>query len=98
MEKFKYYLVLLNTTMENVSLKLETNFVKELEKVMKKNKYMTKAEFIREALRDKIKELEKQETLRRIDKLFGSSKHKTTDEDLHKAREKAFEELDRELG
>lgn len=89
--------MILNTTMENVSLKLEPEFTKEIEKIMKKNRYMTKTEFIREALRDKIKELEKQETLKKIEKLFGSSKHKTTDEQLHSAGEKAFEELEKKI-
>lgn len=84
--------------MENISLKLESKFSKKLERTMQKNGYATKTEFIREALRDKVKELEKQGILKQIEKLFGSSKHKTTDEQLHKAREKAFEELDKELG
>ena len=57
-EKFKYYLILLNNTMENVSIKLETNFLSAINKIMKKYNYMTKAEFIREALRDKIRILE----------------------------------------
>ena len=84
--------------MENVSLKLESSFVNALEKAMKKNRYMTKAEFIREALRDKIKELEKEELLQRVEKLFGSSKHKTTGEDLERAREEAAKELEKKFG
>ena len=44
--------------MENISLKLEKNFLKMIEKLMKKHNYMTKTEFIREAIRDKIRELE----------------------------------------
>ncbi|HLD97973.1 MAG TPA: ribbon-helix-helix domain-containing protein [Candidatus Nanoarchaeia archaeon] len=47
--------------MENVSLKLEKNFLGAIEKVMKKHNYMTKTEFIREAIRDKIKKLEEKE-------------------------------------
>ena len=39
--------------MENVSLKMEENFMKAIEKVMRKHNYMTKTEFIREAIRDK---------------------------------------------
>lgn len=73
--------------MENVSIKLEKNFLRVIEEVMKRNNYSTKTEFLREALRDKIKELEKEERLKRIEKLFGSSKHKTTDKQLHKVRE-----------
>ena len=87
-ERFKYYLILLTTTMENVSLKIEQEFAREMERIMKKNRYITKTEFIREAIRDKMKELEREQALKNIDKLFGSSKHKTSDEELHKAREK----------
>lgn len=47
--------------MENVSLKMEENFMKAVEKVMKKHNYMTKTEFIREAIRDKIRKLEEKE-------------------------------------
>jgi metal-responsive CopG/Arc/MetJ family transcriptional regulator len=49
--------------MENVSLKLEPNFLLAINKIMKKHNYMTKAEFIREALRDKIRNLEEREIL-----------------------------------
>ena len=72
--------------MENISFKLEPEFMKVIEKIMKKHLYTTKTEFIREAVRDKIKELEKQKMLKNLEKVFGSSKHKTTDEDLHRAR------------
>ena len=44
--------------MENISLKLEKEFRKTIEEVMKKHNYMTKTEFIREAIREKIKKLE----------------------------------------
>lgn len=47
--------------METISLKLEKAFLAEIEKVMKKHNYTTKTEFIREAIRDKLKELEKRE-------------------------------------
>lgn len=47
--------------MENISLKLERNFLNAILKVMKKHNYMTKTEFIREAVRDKIKRLEEKE-------------------------------------
>ena len=83
--------------MEAVSLKLEDEFLHDIEKTMKKHRYTTKTEFIREAIRDKMKDLEKEEALLRLEKAYGASKRKTTDEQLHKAREEAFKELDREL-
>jgi metal-responsive CopG/Arc/MetJ family transcriptional regulator len=49
--------------MENVSLKLEKNFLDAIEKVMRKHNYMTKTEFIRESIRDKIRKLEEKEIL-----------------------------------
>lgn len=54
-------MVILSITMENVSLKLETNFLQAIEKIMKKHNYMTKTEFIRESIRDKIRKLEEKE-------------------------------------
>jgi len=53
--------------MENISLKLEENFLKAIEAVMKKHNYMTKTEFVREAIRDKIRRLEEREILENID-------------------------------
>ena len=50
--------------MESVSLKLEPNFLLAIKKIMKKHNYMTKAEFIRESIRDKIRILEEKEILK----------------------------------
>lgn len=55
--------------MENISLKLEENFLKAIEAVMKKHNYMTKTEFVREAIRDKIRKLEEREILEDKDML-----------------------------
>ncbi|MEK6840783.1 MAG: ribbon-helix-helix domain-containing protein [Nanoarchaeota archaeon] len=48
--------------MENISLKLEKEFLKAIEAVMKKHNYMTRTEFIREAIREKVKKLEEKES------------------------------------
>ncbi len=80
--------------MESVCIKLEDGFLKDVEKTMKVHKYMTKTEFIREAIRDKIRDLEKERLLMSVRKFYGSSKRKTTDEQLHKSGEKAFKELE----
>ena len=81
--------------MEAVSLKLEDHFLQDIEKTMKKYRYTTKTEFIREAIRDKIKDLEKEEVLMRLHKLHGSSKRKTTDKQRREAGERAFKELEK---
>ena len=84
--------------MEAVSLKLEDTFLQDIEKTMKKHRYTTKTEFIREAIRDKIKDLEKEEALLRLEKAYGASKRKTTDAQLKKAREEAARDIAKELG
>jgi len=78
--------------MKTISIRLESEFAKILSEVIKNNMYSTKTEFIREAIREKIKQIQREETIKRVEKLYGSSKRRTTDEDLHKAREKAFEQ------
>lgn len=83
--------------MEAVSLKLEDNFLHDIEKTMRKFRYTTKTEFIREAIRDKIMDLEKEAALLRAKALYGASKRKTTAEERHKAGEKAFQELEKEI-
>ena len=65
LETFKYYIVL-HSNMESISLKLEGNFLRDIERIMRKHRYSTKTEFIREAIRDKINGIEKQETLKKI--------------------------------
>mgnify|MGYP001612609846 CR=1 FL=1 len=84
--------------MEPVTIRLENKFLKDIEKTMKEHRYTTKTEFIREAIREKIKELEKQEALARVRRLYGTSKRKTTDEELHKVGEEFFNELKEEMG
>jgi len=81
--------------METISLKLDSEFLEDIEEVMKKHRYTTKTEFIREAIRDKIKDLEKEAAKKRALALYGASKIKTTDEQLHKAREEAMNELEK---
>ena len=80
--------------MENVSIKLDGEFLKNIELFMRKHNYMTKAEFIRQAIRDKIEQLEKEEMLRAVDRLAGSVKKKHTDEELHTVREKLIKKYE----
>jgi Arc/MetJ-type ribon-helix-helix transcriptional regulator len=84
--------------METVSVKLEESFARDMERLMQKHRYATKTEFIREAIRDKLRQLELQERLALVDRMYGASKRKTTDKQLHKAREKAGRGLERAFG
>ena len=45
--------------MKTICVKFEAEFVRRMERVMKEHGYATKSEFIRESIRNFIKELEK---------------------------------------
>jgi metal-responsive CopG/Arc/MetJ family transcriptional regulator len=83
--------------METISLKMEHKLLAEIDNKLQAHRYSTRTEFIRDAIRDKLSILEKEEVLKRIAKLHGSSKRRTTDEELHGAGEKAFEMLERKF-
>jgi metal-responsive CopG/Arc/MetJ family transcriptional regulator len=83
--------------METISLKLEDGLLSELDQKLSRNRYSTRTEFIRDAIREKLSDLEKDEILRSLAKLRGSSSRKTTDKQLHDAREKAFEQLEKKF-
>lgn len=87
--------------MEAVTVKFEEEFLDTVEKTMKKHRYATKAEFIREAVREKLNDLEKREYMMRAFKLYGAGMpkhHHITNEDIHKTREKVAREMAQELG
>ncbi len=73
--------------MENVSLKMEENFLTAIEKVMKKHNYMTKTEFIREAIRDKIRRLEEKEIVEDKDLM---SQIKASEKNIKRRKIKIF--------
>lgn len=86
---------ILSITMETISLKLEENILTEIDEKLATHRYSTRTEFIRDAIREKLSEFEKDELLKCIAHLRGSSKRKTTDAQLHAAQEKAFELLEK---
>ena len=47
--------------METITIKLEDKFAKDVEEAIKRHRYTTKTEFVREAIRDKLKEIEDEE-------------------------------------
>ncbi|MEK6888518.1 MAG: ribbon-helix-helix domain-containing protein [Nanoarchaeota archaeon] len=73
--------------MENISLKIEENFLKAIEKVMQKHNYMTKTEFIREAIRNQIIKLEEKEILEDKDLM---SQIRLSEKNIKKGKIKEF--------
>ena len=76
--------------MEVISLKLDKTVLKNLDKSLKKHNYSTRTEFVREAIRDKLDSLSREELLQEFLKLKGSKKTKTSDEELKRIREEVF--------
>ncbi len=80
--------------MKTVSLKLENTILAEMDSKLHEHRYSTRTEFIRDAIRKKLSDLEKERMIKAVAKAQGISKRKTTDEDLHRARKKLVAELE----
>ena len=84
--------------MQTVSLKMEDDLLNEIDKKLKKNRYSTRTEFFRDAVRDKLSKLEQEKMLKALDEIYGKFKHKkTTDKKIHEVREKLAKEWEKEF-
>jgi len=83
--------------MESITIKVETNLAKEIDQAMKSD-YSTKTEFIREAIRDKIKEVRKEKAIDELRKYFGKAKTKTTLKEDRELREKVGKKYIKKFG
>lgn len=84
-------------TTELVTFKMEDKFLSEVDETVKAAGYQNRTEFIRAALREKIDDVKLKEAMKEVRKMWGKAPRKTTDADIHKARQKVFEELEKEL-
>lgn len=91
--------------MESITIKVEGSLAKEIDDAMKPD-YSTKTEFIREAIREKIKEirkekavlaLSKEELIREFMKFRGKAKRRLSDKEFERIREQASKELMEDL-
>ena len=80
-----------------ITLKLERNFLKEIDLIVRSQNYQNRTEFIRTALRDKVEKARTREIMEEILSLKGLASKKTSDKDLERLRTKAFEELEKEF-
>ena len=83
--------------METINIKIQDKLLNEIEQKLELHRYRTRTEFIRDAIREKLSELEKDEILKNLALLKGSSKRKTSDTQLHAARDKAIEMLEKKI-
>ncbi len=90
--------------MEHISIKLEENIARQIDRGMRDFNYTTKTEFIRDAIRCRLKELEEERSKSRAwEALFAArgifkGKGKTkTDEEWYKWRKENGEKFAKEL-
>ncbi len=85
--------------METVTLKMEKEMVKEIDSKLKENRYSTRTEFIRDAVRHKLSQMEKELIFKRLEQAKGSLKGKArTDISEEEAREQAAREIAKQFG
>ena len=83
--------------MQAITIKMEDRLLAELDQKLAIHRYSTRTEFIRDAIREKLSELEEADLPKKLPNLKGISKRKTTDAQLHAARDKAFKALEKKF-
>ncbi|MCX6709047.1 MAG: ribbon-helix-helix domain-containing protein [Candidatus Woesearchaeota archaeon] len=83
--------------METVCIKVEGELLDRVNQSMKKSGYSTKTEFIREAIREKLEDDEKDVLIKEFLKFRGKGRS-TTDEERRKTRETVMLEIAKEKG
>ena len=84
--------------METISLKLDEDMLHNMDKTLKKHNFSTRTEFIRDAIRDKLERLTRDELI----EIFMNKKLKPREGmenvDWEDVREMAYKKLARERG
>jgi Arc/MetJ-type ribon-helix-helix transcriptional regulator len=78
--------------MENVSVKFQEEILKKMDNYILSNNFNSRTEFIREAVRDKLSDLSRDELVVEFMKFRGKGKH-TTDKKYERTREIVSKEL-----
>jgi metal-responsive CopG/Arc/MetJ family transcriptional regulator len=85
--------------METICLKMEENMLKDMDNALKNNWYSTRTEFIREAIRDKLSEIEKEEAIKKLAAMRGALKgQRKTNLTEEQVREKVGREIAKKHG
>ena len=83
--------------MESITIKVDKGLAQKMEMAMKPD-YSTKTEFIREAIRDKLEDLEKKRLIEHFKKYVGKANVKVSDERLREIREQVGREYAKKFG
>ncbi|MBW2995065.1 ribbon-helix-helix domain-containing protein [Candidatus Woesearchaeota archaeon] len=80
--------------MEIVTVKFKEKVLKKIDKSIAEHNFNSRTEFIREAVRDKLEDLSRDELAREFSRRFyGKSGKKTTDKEHERIREMLGKEL-----
>jgi metal-responsive CopG/Arc/MetJ family transcriptional regulator len=79
--------------MKTISLKMDDGLLESVDCSLKKNRYSTRTEFIRDAIRSKLTQLEKDEAIRKLKEFKGSLKGKSKGLGDEEAGRLAFMEI-----
>ena len=83
--------------MENVSVKFQEDVLKKIDTSINQHNFNSRTEFIRDAVRDKLADLSKEDLMEEFLKFRGKAKKKTTYEENRKTRDIVSKELMAEL-
>jgi len=84
--------------MEAVTVKFQEEILEKIDRTIAEHNFNSRTEFIREAVRDKMTELRKDNLIQEFLKFSGKSRVKTTPEENKRAKEAVSRELMKELG
>jgi len=83
--------------MEVVTVKFQEPVLKKIDKSITEHNFNSRTEFIREAVRDKLADLSKEDLIKEFLKFRGKAKKKTSYEENRKTRKIVSKELLQEL-
>ena len=83
--------------MEVVTVKFDETVLKRIDASIAKHNFNSRTEFIREAVRDKLSNLSREDLIKEFMKFRGKASKKTTYEENRKTREDVSRELLEEL-
>ena len=83
--------------METVCIKMDDKLLKDIDGSLEDNRYSTRTEFIRDAIRKKLGDLEKEEVIRKLAKFKGALKGKARMSEK-KAGDLAFKKIAKKHG
>ena len=86
-----------SNTMETVSVKFQEDVLKKIDTSINQHNFNSRTEFIRDAVRDKLADLSKENLMEEFLKFRGKAKKKTTYEENRKTRDIVSKELMAEL-